>query len=234
MVIILFFPKDKKEVPLKVGEYTIELVGGKDGLKLSANKLSIKSAGQKVTVEFVPARGTLFVNTDDPDVEVLVKSSSKDIIRFFPKTKKEVPLAVGEYTIELVKGQDGSKLSTNKFVLKSGEQQTVTVEPILPSVEELLRTREVLTVAQDGSSGHKTIQEALDAVRPNQIILVKDKGPYRELINKALPADGLCSSFGPVNACYRSDGADRTRSFADHVNMRSQKVANTTNTALFW
>ena len=73
--------------------------------------------------------GTLVVKTDDPDVQISVKSGGTEVALFFPKQKKEIPLKVGEYTIELVKGKNGLKLSTNKFEIQSGkDRRTVTVE----------------------------------------------------------------------------------------------------------
>jgi serine/threonine protein kinase len=73
--------------------------------------------------------GTLIVTTDDPDVQISVKSGGTEVALFFPKQKKEIPLKVGKYTIELVKGKKGLKLSTNKFEITSGQdQRTVTVE----------------------------------------------------------------------------------------------------------
>jgi len=169
----------------------------------------------QVVLRVETPQGTLIVKTDDPDVQISIKSGGKEVALFFPQQKKEIELNIGEYTIELVKGKDGLKLSTNKFEIKSGnDEKTVTVEfvstvvakeipkheekaetqaaptlPTIPSVEELLKTREVLTVAQDGSGDYKTIGEALDKVQAGQVVLVKDKGPYRELLGKNLPAD---------------------------------------------
>ncbi len=160
-------------------------------------------------------QGTLIVTTDDPDVQISVKSGGKEVALFLPKQQKEIPLKIGEYTLELVGGKDGLKLSTNKFEIKSGsDEKTVTVEfvprvavketpkndektdteadptlPAIPSVEELLKTRKVLTVAQDGSGDYKTISAALDKVQTGQVVLVQDKGPYRECFYKNLPAD---------------------------------------------
>jgi serine/threonine protein kinase/tetratricopeptide (TPR) repeat protein len=159
--------------------------------------------------------GTLIVTTDDPDVQISIKSGGKEVALFFPKQQKEIPLKIGEYTLELVGGKEGLTLSANKFEIKSGsDEKTVTVEfvptvaaketpksdekaktqadptlPAIPSVEELLKTREVLTVSQDGSGGFTTIGEALDKVQAGQVVQVMDKGPYRELISRDLPAD---------------------------------------------
>lgn len=74
-------------------------------------------------------QGTLIVKTDDPDVQISVKSGGTEVALFFPRQKKEIPLKVGKYTIELVKGRNGLKLSTNKFEIQSGlDQRIVTVE----------------------------------------------------------------------------------------------------------
>lgn len=74
-------------------------------------------------------QGMLIVKTDDPDVQISVKSGGTEVALFFPGQQKEIPLKIGEYTIELVKGRNGLKLSTNKFEIQSGQDQTtVTVE----------------------------------------------------------------------------------------------------------
>ncbi|MCY2987065.1 MAG: bifunctional serine/threonine-protein kinase/formylglycine-generating enzyme family protein [Planctomycetota bacterium] len=90
----------------------------------------------QVVLRVETPQGTLIVTTDDPEVQVSVKSGGKEVAMFFPKEKKEVPLRIGEYTLELVGGQSGAKLSTNKFEIKSGsDKKTVTVE-FLPTVAE--------------------------------------------------------------------------------------------------
>lgn len=84
-------------------------------------------------------QGTLIVKTDDPDVQISVKSGDTEVALFFPKQKKRIPLKVGKYTIELVEGKNGLKLSTNRFEIQSGQdQKTVTVEfePALASAKD--------------------------------------------------------------------------------------------------
>jgi tetratricopeptide (TPR) repeat protein len=86
--------------------------------------------------------GTLIITTDDPEVQISVKSNGREVELFFPREKKEIPLKVGEYSIELVKGKDGLKLSTNNFRIESGKGKTVTVEfvpVVVERVEELLK-----------------------------------------------------------------------------------------------
>ncbi|HVX13044.1 MAG TPA: protein kinase [Pirellulales bacterium] len=59
-----------------------------------------------------------------------------------------------------------------------------------PSLEEWLKDRTVLTVAQDGSGQFLTIQEALNALKPHQVVKVFDRGPYREMLRTGgLPDD---------------------------------------------
>lgn len=99
--------------------------------------------------------GTLSVKTDDPDVQISVKSGGTEVALFFPTQEKEIPLKVGEYTIELVKGKNGLKLSTNKFEIQSGRDQksvTVEFEPAIvasmdpPTVEEQAKVEDPLKV----------------------------------------------------------------------------------------
>jgi hypothetical protein len=68
-----------------------------------------------------------------------------------------------------------------------------------PPLEEWLKGRTVLTVAQDGSAQFKTIQAALDALRPGQAVEVLDRGPYREtLFYHGLADTGLVSRHGTI------------------------------------
>ncbi|MEI8381392.1 MAG: bifunctional serine/threonine-protein kinase/formylglycine-generating enzyme family protein [Planctomycetota bacterium] len=68
-----------------------------------------------------------------------------------------------------------------------------TPEP--PPLSEWLKGRDVRTVAQDGSGEFTSIQAALDALQPGQVIKVLDRGPYRERLNRdPVPDDcGLIS-----------------------------------------
>ena len=72
----------------------------------------------------------------------------------------------------------------------------VAAPPAIPpvttaTIDELLKTRHVLTVDHDGKGEYKTIQEALNKVLAGQIINVKaGKKPYRETPKHgALPAN---------------------------------------------
>ncbi|HVA50298.1 MAG TPA: protein kinase [Pirellulales bacterium] len=67
--------------------------------------------------------------------------------------------------------------------------------PEPPPLDEWLKGREILTVAQDGSGQFKTIQAALDALKPHQVVKVLDRGPYREVVR----ADGLPHDTGLIS-----------------------------------
>jgi len=81
-----------------------------------------------------------------------------------------------------------------------------------PPLDEWLKGRDILTVKQDGSAMFTTIQAALDALKPGQVVEVLDTGPYEEaLVGLKLPDDtGLCSRVQTVltpqwTALVRSD-----------------------------
>ncbi|HQU42313.1 MAG TPA: hypothetical protein PK867_05850, partial [Pirellulales bacterium] len=78
---------------------------------------------------------------------------------------------------------------------KAVDMPPPTEVPEPPPLEEWIKDREALTVAQDGSGQFRTIQAALDALQAGQVVKVLDRGPYREQLNvNVLPADtGLVS-----------------------------------------
>jgi serine/threonine protein kinase/tetratricopeptide (TPR) repeat protein len=76
-----------------------------------------------------------------------------------------------------------------------------------------LRGRTILRVAQDGSQPFRTIQQALDAVKPGEVIQIMDRGPYRETPRMPRPVEnvGLISEAGTrieITAWQRFAGAD--------------------------
>lgn len=61
----------------------------------------------------------------------------------------------------------------------------VIVEP--PDLVSWLKGRTILTVAQDGSGQFSSIQAALNALQPGQVVEVLDVGPYRERLSLRSP-----------------------------------------------
>ena len=78
-------------------------------------------------------KGTLEIQTDDPDVEVVVKQSGQLVTILDGKTNKQIDLKSGDYECELGKGADGLRLVTDKFVLKRGDKEIVRIrrEPVV-------------------------------------------------------------------------------------------------------
>jgi formylglycine-generating enzyme required for sulfatase activity/tetratricopeptide (TPR) repeat protein len=109
------------------------------------------------------AEGTLIIKTNDPTLEISVKKGGKEVVLIFTKEKKEIPLKVGEYTIELVKGKDGLKLATNSFRIESGKGKTVEVE-FVPAVAELTKPPAALAfpfTPEEGKASQKRWAEHL-------------------------------------------------------------------------
>jgi serine/threonine protein kinase len=118
--------------------------------------------------------GTLTVRTDDPDVQISVKSGGTEVALFFPRQNKEIPLKIGEYTIELVEGKDGLKLSTTKFEIRSGQDQrtvTVELEPAVVAAKDLPTVEEQATVTEQTKAGdvQKTFAWPAEALSQGKI-----------------------------------------------------------------
>jgi WD40 repeat protein/regulation of enolase protein 1 (concanavalin A-like superfamily) len=171
---------------------------------------------------FATNRGTLVIETDDADVEVIVKQGGEQVRIIDTKTRREVTLKAGQYQLELADGKEGLQLSASDFTLSRGGKEIVRVwlekkepaplakqEPkkelppaFPPAVEPLplaewLKGREVLTVAQDGSGKYRSLREAFQALKAGQAIKVLDKGPYRERLEGTPPANvGIVSEVG--------------------------------------
>jgi hypothetical protein len=80
-----------------------------------------------------------------------------------------------------------------------------------PPLDEWLQGREILTVKQDGSAMFTKIQDALDALKPGQVVQVRDRGPYDENLTIVAPGEfGLISDvntiISPPEWLLESDG----------------------------
>jgi hypothetical protein len=74
-------------------------------------------------VLFWPSKGTLLVESDDPEAELAIKRDEEVV---YPRTKdRAIALAPGSYTVELVEPKPGLKLSTDKFEITSKSQTRV-------------------------------------------------------------------------------------------------------------
>jgi hypothetical protein len=87
--------------------------------------------------------------------------------------------------------------------------------PEPPPLAEWLKGRKILTVAKDGKGQFKTIQAALDALKPGQVVKVLDRGPYRERLSLGpVPEDtGLVSENRTILELSEWATADKQTSF---------------------
>lgn len=64
-------------------------------------------------------------------------------------------------------------------------------------LDEWLAGKTIIKVSQDGKADCKTINEAIDRLKPHEVIEVLDQGPYQENVDRDLPQDtGIISRVG--------------------------------------
>jgi WD40 repeat protein len=78
-------------------------------------------------IRVATGKGVLVIETDDPDVEVVVKQGGKEVRVLDLKTNRQLDLKAGAYQLELAGGPEGLKLSTDQFTLSRGGRQIVAV-----------------------------------------------------------------------------------------------------------
>ena len=76
---------------------------------------------------FVRNEGELTVETEDPDVEVVVKRNGEEITLIDHQNGHDVTLRAGKYALELSPNKPGLTLSTTQFTLERGGRQIVHV-----------------------------------------------------------------------------------------------------------
>ena len=91
--------------------------------------------GALIIYRIATDKGQLVIETEDPNIEVVVKQGGKQIIIIDPQTGKEVELRSGRYELELPGQNPRLKLSSEHFTLKRGDRTIVTVrrEPPAPT-----------------------------------------------------------------------------------------------------
>ena len=80
----------------------------------------------------VTNQGQLVVESDDPDVKVVVKQDQQAITVLDAKTQHEVTLKAGKYHAELESAKLGLGLSAKEFNLTRGDKQSVRVQWLPP------------------------------------------------------------------------------------------------------
>jgi len=159
-----------------------------------------------------PDDGTVTIETVDDNIELTFKNGDQEFTIRDKKTGAEVKLPVGKYQVALRGGKQGLKLETQQITLTRDGKEVVRVTwqagkkpptaisdrvqvPEPPPLAEWLKGRKILTVSQEGKGQFKTIQAALEALKPHQVVKVLDRGPYRERLHAdTMPPDtGLIS-----------------------------------------
>lgn len=99
-----------------------------------------------------------------------------------------------------VDDQRASKTDRNNKPAAHAGADWIDVPLTTPPLEEWLRGRNIVTVSQDGTADHTSIQEALESVTSGDAIHVLDEGPYREVLWLVQPATtfGIYSTAGTV------------------------------------
>ena len=139
-------------------------------------------------------KGTVVIETDDPDVEVVVKQGGNQVTILDGKTNKQVELKCGAYEFELAKGTGGLRLVSDKLVLKRGNKEVVRIrrEPVVaatPPVPALCQTTRCGPKAEEArrlnakhSASEKQAEEARrlqpgDTTATNALLASTTKGP---------------------------------------------------------
>jgi hypothetical protein len=71
--------------------------------------------------------GQLVIETDDPNIEVIIKQGGRQVTIIAPKTKDRIELNVGNYELQLAGDHHGLRLSTHSVTLTRGEKEIVKV-----------------------------------------------------------------------------------------------------------
>lgn len=109
--------------------------------------------------------------------------------------------------------------------------------PAPPTLDEWLHDREIITVAQDGTAMFTTIQTAVDALKPGQVVEVLDRGPYRESIKCIGPpkdtglftrVDCVIIAVAPFQIAFSSEPVGHAFTGTDGFRLRGFSFRNAT------
>jgi DNA-binding beta-propeller fold protein YncE len=101
-------------------------------------------------------KGELVIQTNNNDVEVVIRQGGEEVKIIDTKTGKHFTLNSGDYELALKDGQEGLKLSPDKMTLKRGETVLATIERVTKPVAE-----KVGETHRFGTPGHTMIHLAL-------------------------------------------------------------------------
>jgi WD40 repeat protein/tRNA A-37 threonylcarbamoyl transferase component Bud32 len=77
-------------------------------------------------------KGEIVIETEDPDIEVVIRQGGKEVTILDPKTQQKIALRSGDYEVALSGASGDLRLSTRNFTLKRGEKKIVVVKHEIP------------------------------------------------------------------------------------------------------
>ncbi|MCA9012655.1 MAG: protein kinase, partial [Planctomycetaceae bacterium] len=162
-------------------------------------QVSLFREGASTGTEYVVKPGKTELRIRSGQIEVKLPAELADQFELSPPNQL-ILSRNGRVTVRLTRRQDKENVKP-----VSADISPVVANPIdePPPLEDWLKARKILTVAQDGSGQFKTIQAALDQVGSGEAIEVLDRGPYRERLSTRLPAD--CGLFSRVQTVVAFD-----------------------------
>jgi serine/threonine protein kinase/WD40 repeat protein len=131
-------PSERFQTPAEVAEALAPFAAGSPGVEKARRSLwrslAVAAAGLVLMLAALIAyristdNGDILIETDDPDVEVIVKQDEKLVTILDGKTRQKVTLHTGEYTLSLAGDADGLKMDLPPtFVLRRGDKKVVII-----------------------------------------------------------------------------------------------------------
>jgi serine/threonine protein kinase len=171
---------------------------------------------------FATNRGLLVVECDDPDIEVTVTRNGERLKIVDRKSGRTVSLVAGQYQLELSRGKNGLRLSTDAFTLARGRQIVkVRCDPTVAKQqpEDILASEPKARTGFNVREVKAVAEHALLSIA-HGIDLLDGKIPSRSTIKKVVPVidfvDPQASMSGHFlhNAAFPGDTPANDDNFA--------------------